>query len=204
MPNWCSTDYQIVGIRTEVQNLYNKFKKVIATDRSYEKDGTIFLPNSSWLGYVVKDILEIDPETEVIPCRGTIEWLQEELDIDEANDTASFQLMTETAWSDCRKLFFTLMDKFDVQIFFIAEELGCGIFQGNDEDGRYLTSRYIVDDFDEGMEYYSTFDEVAEILEKLTGKIVYDFKQAEKLIEDCELDEKIAIHEIEYVSLSDF
>ena len=182
MPNWCSTDYQIVGKRTEVQNLYNKFKKVIATDRSYEKDGTTFLPNSSWLGYVVKDIL----------------------DIDEANDTASFQLMTETAWSDCRKLFFTLMDKFDVQIFFIAEELGCGIFQGNDEDGRYLTSRYIVDDFDEGMEYYSTFDEVAEILEKLTGKIVYDFKQAEKLIEDCELDEKIAIHEIEYVSLSDF
>ena len=37
MPNWCSTDYQIVGKRTEVQNLYNKFKKVIATDRSYEK-----------------------------------------------------------------------------------------------------------------------------------------------------------------------
>ena len=123
MPNWCSTDYQIVGIRTEVQNLYNKFKKVIATDRSYEKDGTTFLPNSSWLGYVVKDILEIDPETEVIPCRGTIEWLQEELDIDEANDTASFQLMTETAWSDCRKLFFTLMEKYDVQIFFIAESL---------------------------------------------------------------------------------
>lgn len=73
MPNWCSTDYQIVGKRTEVQNLYNKFKKVIATDRIYEKDGTTFLPNSSWLGYVVKDILEIDPETEVIPCRGTIE-----------------------------------------------------------------------------------------------------------------------------------
>ena len=61
-----------------------------------------------------------------------------------------------------------------------------------------------MDDFDEGMEYYSTFEEVAEILEKLTGKVVYDFKQAEKLIEDFELDEKIAIHEIEYVSLSDF
>ena len=50
MPNWASTDYQIVGKRTEVQNLYNKFKQVIATDRSYEKDGTTFLPNSSWLG----------------------------------------------------------------------------------------------------------------------------------------------------------
>lgn len=204
MPNWCSTDYQIVGNRTEVHKLYNKFKQVIATDRSYEKDGTTFLPNSSWLGYVVKDILGIDPETEKIPCRGTIEWLQEEVDIDEDNGTATFQLMTETAWSDCRKLFFTLMEKFDVQIFFITEELGCGIFQGNDEDGRYLTSRYIVDDFDDGMEYYSSFDEVADELEKISGKRVFDFKEAEKLIEDSDLDEKIGIHEIEYVSLNDF
>ena len=96
------------------------------------------------------------------------------------------------------------MEKFDVQIFFIVEELGCGIFQGNDEDGKYLTSRYIVDDFNEGMKYYSTFSEVADELEKFTGKRVNDFKEAEKLIEDCELEEKVAIHEIEYVSLSDF
>lgn len=204
MPNWASTDYQIVGNRTEVQNLYNKFKQVVTTDRSHEKDGTTFLPNSSWLGYVVKDILGIDPATEEIPCRGKIEWLQEELDVDEANDTAGFQIMTETAWTDCRKLFYTLMEKFDIQVFFIVEELGCGIFQTNDEDGRYLTSRYLVDDFDEGMDYYSTFDGMAEVLQELTGQLVYDFKEAEKLIEDCELDEKIAIHKIEYCSLSDY
>ena len=200
MPNWCSTDYQIVGNRTEVQNLYNKFKQLIAIDRSDEKDGTIFC----WLGYVVKDILEMDPTTEQILCRGTIEWLQEELDIDEANDTASFQLMTETAWSDCRKLFFILMEKYDVEVFFITEELGCGIFQGNDEDGRYLTSRYLVDDFEEGIDYYSTFEEVADELEKISGKRAHDFKEAEKMIKDCGLDERVAIHEIEYVSLSDF
>ena len=203
MPNWCSTDYQIVGNRTEVQNLYNKFKQVVTTDRSYEKDSTTFLPNSSWLGYVVKDILEIDPKTESIPCRGHIVWLEEELTIND-DDTATFQLQTETAWSDCRKLFFTLMEKFDIEVFFMTEELGCGIFETNDKDSRYFTSQYIFDDFEEGMEYYSSFDEVADELKKHTGKLPSDFKDAEKMIEDYELDEQVFIHKVSYASLSDY
>jgi hypothetical protein len=202
MPNWCSTDYQIVGNKNEVENLYNKFKQVVATDRSYEKDGTTFLPNSSWLGYVVKDILGINPELEIIPCRGTIEWLEEDLTINNYG-TASFQLTTETAWSDCRKLFYTLMEKFDIEVFFITEELGCGIFETNDESGRYFTCQYIYDDFDEGMEYY-TFDNMAEEIQKRTGKLPVDYKDAEKIIEEFELDEQISIHEVSYVSLSDF
>lgn len=203
MPNWCSTDYQIVGNRTKVQNLYNKFKQVMAADRSYEKDSSTFLPNSGWLGYVAKDILEINPELEKIFCRGTIEWLQEELDMDD-NDTAHFQLTTETAWTDCRELFYRLSEKYDVEVLFITEELGCGIFQINDEEGRCFDSKYIVDDFEEGMDYYSSFDEVADIIEEKSGKRPTDFKDAVKLIEDCELDDKIAIHEVDYVSLTDY
>jgi hypothetical protein len=97
MPNWCSTDYQIVGKRTEVQNLYNKFKQVIATDRSYEKDGTTFLPNSSWLGYVVQDILEIDPETEVIPCRAVVSPGEKRLSMSLSALTSMMLLMA--CWS---------------------------------------------------------------------------------------------------------
>lgn len=91
------------------------------------------------------------------------------------------------------------MEKYDVQIFFIAEELKMLIFSSNDEDGRYLISLHC-GQFDEGMDYYSTFDfEVAEFL-KNSEQIVYDFKQAEKLIEIVSWMKRLP-STVEYMSL---
>ncbi len=111
------------------------------------------MPDAS-CGYVASDILDIDPEKECVPCRGSISYMDEEMDDDE--NLASFTLSTETAWSDCRKLFYLLSIKFDVEILFYTEELGCDIHETNDEEGRYFDTRYLLDDSEDEMSYYSS------------------------------------------------
>lgn len=38
MPNWCSTDYQIVGKQQNVENLFKGLQQVLSTDRSDKRE----------------------------------------------------------------------------------------------------------------------------------------------------------------------
>ena len=73
MSNLCMTSYVIEGSKSSIKALHNQFRKVLATDRSEFADqrGT-YLPQSSWLGYVVKDILLLEPDKDNVCCRGSI------------------------------------------------------------------------------------------------------------------------------------
>ncbi|WP_044270234.1 hypothetical protein, partial [Bacteroides timonensis] len=77
MANWCSTDYQIVGKQQNVEKLFREMQKVLGTDRNDKKDAMSFVPDPSWLGYIVSDILGIDPEKECVPCRGSVSYIDE-------------------------------------------------------------------------------------------------------------------------------
>lgn len=45
-------------------------------------------------------------------------------------------------------VFKLIEEKFGIEVFYIAEELAMGIFEGNDTEGRFFTDRYILDDTD--------------------------------------------------------
>ena len=201
MPNWCSTDYQIVGKQQNVENLFKELQKVLSTDRSDKKRDS-FLPDTSWIGYVASDILDIDSEKECVPCRGSISYMDEKMDDDE--NLASFTLSTETAWTDCRKLFYLLSIKFDVEILFYTEELGCDIHETNDEEGRYFDTRYLLDDSEDEMSYYSSFGEFAKEIEDMTGEKPDKFEDVDDILERHELSETMNAHQIDIVSLQDF
>ena len=201
MPNWCSTSYQIVGKQQNVDKLFKELQKVLRTDRSDEKDNTSFLPDSSWLGYVVSDILGIDHEKECIPCRGNIDYMEEQMNDNES--FAYFALSTETAWTDCRKLFYLLSVKFDVEILFYTEELGCDIHKTNDEEGHYFDTRYLLDDSNNEMSYYTSFENLAEEIEEMTGERPDEFKDIDSILERHGLSDSMYAHQIDIVSLLD-
>lgn len=205
MANRCITDLLIIGERTKVEIMFNDFQKVLQTDRSYETDHTTYKPDAEWLGYVVSDMLGQDNEKTSIHCRGSIEYISDEImPCTESDDMAKFTLTTDTAWSDARELFYLLSEKYDVEVFFYADEPGMGIHQTNDADGRFFPTRYVLEDESSDTSYCDDFDELAEEIKAITGEKPKTFEEIEGIIERHELDDRLYGYEIEVVSLCDF
>lgn len=204
MSNTCSTSYVLEGSKSSIEVLHNQFKKVLATDRSEfsEHRGT-YLPDSSWLGYVVQDILQLEYDKDNVCCRGTICYLDDTITVDGGN-SAFFRLETETAWCDQRKMFYLLSEKFDVEVHFITEELGCGIWEKTDGCDKWFPECYLLDDTEDDMNYFETFEQLSEAIEELCGEKPKKFEDVEDILSKHDLDERIFVHEIEYTSLSDF
>ena len=100
-------------------------------------------------------------------------------------------------------VFKLIEEKFGIEVFYIAEELAMGIFEGNDTEGRFFTDRYILDDTELDMDYFDSFDDLASVINDLIGEKPNTFDIIQGIISKHELDERIMVYEIEYVSLSD-
>ena len=202
MANACISEYKLYGNKGMINQLFSKFEKIFHADRSEHADrkGT-YLP-MPWLGYVVKEILELDPERDDIYCRGIISYIDEKVTNCD-DDTAFFQIQTETAWVPMNGVFKLIEEKFGIEVFYIAEELAMGIFEGNDTEGRFFTDRYILDDTELDMDYFDSFDDLASVINDLIGEKPKTFDDIQGIISKHELDERIMVYEIEYVSLSD-
>lgn len=204
MSNTCSTSYILEGSKSSIEALHNQFKKVLAIDRSdYSDQRGTYSPNSMWLVYIVKDVLGLDPDKDNVCCRGSIDFIDDEIKIDEGG-SAYFRFDTESAWCDQRKMFYLLSEKFNVEVHFITEEFGCGIWQKTDGSDRWFPECYLLDDTDDDMNYYDTFEQMAEAIEELCGEKPENFEDAEGILSKYDLDEHIFAHEVEYTSLSDF
>lgn len=201
MANSCISEYKLYGNKGKINSLFSKFQQVFHADRSkYADQKGTYLP-LPWLGYVVKEILELDPEKDNVYCRGEITYLDEDVTYCD-DDTAYFHLQTETAWTPMNSVFKLLEERFDIEVFYISEELNMGIFQGNDTEGRFFTDHFIMDDVEIDMNYFESFDELASAIEELTGEKPKCFKDVQGILSKHELDERIMVYEIEYVSLS--
>lgn len=102
------------------------------------------------------------------------------------------------------RCFICFLKKFDVEVHFITEEFGCGIWQKTDVSDRWFPECYLLDDTEVDMNYYETFEQMAEAIEELCGEKPEKFEDAEGILSKYDLDEQIFAHEVEYTSLSDF
>lgn len=176
MPNWNTTDYTLYGNKENIKRLYTELKKTVDIDRTKESKPFTFLGNSYWLGYIKKSLL---PEVEEeLPVRGEISYIEEDIE-DHDNDMASLKLTTETAWVACSELMDKIAGKYDLQLFYYSEEPGCEIFETNDLEGQFYSFRYMVDSEKEGIEYYDTFEQVAEAIAKMTGIRLNNISEAD-------------------------
>lgn len=197
MPNWCTTDYALVGKKESVLKLFNDLKQVVEVVRTKESKPFTFLGNSYWLGYIQENLL---PEVkEKLPARGELSFIDEDIHSYDS-DMASIKLTTETAWSACSELMDKIAEKYDLQLFYYSEESGCGIFETNDAEGQFFPSRFMVDSGQEGIEYYETFEQVADAIEKLTGIRLTDISEAEEMLDSFNTDNTyLIINEITVV-----
>ena len=194
MPNWCNTDYTLFGYKDDVNRLYQDLKNTVDIDRTKESKPFTFLGNSYWLGYIKKNLL---PDVqEEFPARGEITWMEEYIDYHD-NNMASFKLTTETAWVVCSELMDKIAEKYDLQLFYYSEEPGCGIFETNDMEGQFYSFRYMVDSEKDGIEYYESFEQVADAIENMTGIRLNDISEAkDKLSAFNDDDTFLLINEI--------
>ncbi len=197
MPNWNTTDYTLFGYKKNIKRLYTDLKKTVDIDRTKESKPFTFLGNSYWLGYIKKSLL---PEVEEeLPARGELSYIEEEIE-DHDNDMASLKLTTETAWVACSELMDKIAEKYDLQIFYYSEEPGCGIFETNDTEGQFYSFRYMVDSEKGGIEYYDTFDQVAESIADMTGIWLNNISEADDKLSAFNNDDTfLIINEISVV-----
>lgn len=197
MPNWNTTDYTLFGYKENIKRLYTDLKKTVDIDRTKESKPFTFLGNSYWLGYIKKSLL---PEVEEeLPARGEISYIEEEIE-DHDNDMASLKLTTETAWVACSELMDKIAEKYNLQLFYYSEEPGCGIFETNDTEGQFYSFRYMVDSEKEGIEYYDTFDQVAESIADMTGIWLNNISEADDKLSAFNNDDTfLIINEISVV-----
>ena len=197
MPNWNTTDYTLYGNKENIKRLYTDLKKTVDIDRTKESKPFTFLGNSYWLGYIKKSLL---PEVEEeLPVRGEISYIEEDIE-DHDNDMASLKLTTETAWVACSELMDKIAGKYDLQLFYYSEEPGCEIFETNDLEGQFYSFRYMVDSEKEGIEYYDTFEQVAEAIADMTGIRLNNISEADDKLSAFNNDDTfLIINEISVV-----
>lgn len=159
MPNWCTTYYYVTGSKKEVMDLNKRMERLEKRKTPLVKNGF----GNMWLGNLVKDL---DGDWEKIYCRG--EWMYREYDKNE--NVLTFT--TETAWCEMDEWRRFIESKYKtIKILYATEEPGMGIYQTNDLEGEFFSSRYILD-YDEDIEYFDTIDEAISFVEDLTGKKV--------------------------------
>lgn len=166
MANTCVTEYVFEGEGKKINALRQELEKVASTkEECSESQGHYCKPN--WIGFLAENVLGLDP-TEV-DDRG-------EFCIGETNNSPyddnelTLCVSTYTDWSPCTELFEKVAEKFGVKTYWIAEELGCELFESNDFDERYFHDTYIIDSDEKGTEYFEKEEDVLKYVSKLTGR----------------------------------
>lgn len=105
MPNWCSTDYYVVGSKKELSDLNRKMEKLENRKKSLVKNGF----GNTWLGNLVK---YLGGDWEKVYCRG--EWMCREYD--KEKNTLTFT--TETAWCEMEKVYRILLQNHKDTVYY--------------------------------------------------------------------------------------
>lgn len=172
MPNWCFTQYAIHGDSEQVKDLHDRMTKIASMQEPLIPNG--FGPN--WLGCLVKDL---GGNPNAVYCRGTFK----EVKLSEDGTVLTFD--TEHAWSrpeEVEELILAFYPESTMSLYFIEEELGMEIFQTNDESGQFFPQQVIIDQEEEGMEYF-TMEEALKKMTELAGKPIGDYETAQQFCE---------------------
>lgn len=193
MPNWCSTDYYVVGSKKEVLDLNKKMERLENRKKSLVKNSF----GNTWLGNLVKSL---GGDWEKVYCRG--EWMCREYN--KEKNTLTFT--TETAWQEMNEWRKFIESYYTtIKFLYVTEESGMGIYKTNDKDGVFFKDRYILD-YGEDIEYFETIDQVVKFTEEFIGVKIKDktINDIQRTIDDFfvksnEKDLYFSFHEFEEV-----
>lgn len=193
MPNWCSTEYYVVGSKKELSDLNKKMERLENRKKSLVKNGF----GNTWLGNLVESL---GGDWEKVYCRG--QWMCRVYN----KENNSLTFTTETAWKEMSEWRSFIESCYKtIKILFVTEEPGCGIYQTNDLGGVFFKDKYILD-YTEDVEYFETIDQAVEFIEELIGLKIEDKtvngiqeKLDEYVEKNDEEDQYFSFHEFEEV-----
>lgn len=193
MPNWCSTDYYVLGSRKEIMDLSKRIERLENRKKSLINNGF----GNTWLGNLVNNL---GGDWENVYCRG--EWMGREWN--KEKNTLTFT--TETAWQEMKewRKFIESCYK-TIKILYVTEEPGMGIYKTNDLDEIFFKAKFVLD-YGEDVEYFETLDQAIVFIEELTGITIEEKtvngiqgKLDEYVEENDEEDLFYSFHEFEQV-----
>lgn len=193
MPNWCSTDYYVLGSRKEIMDLSKRMERLENRKKSLINNGF----GNTWLGNLVNNL---GGDWENVYCRG--EWMGREWN--KEKNTLTFT--TETAWQEMKewRRFIESCYK-TIKILYVTEEPGMGIYKTNDLDEIFFKAKFVLD-YGEDVEYFETLDQAIVFIEELTGITIEEKtvngiqgKMDEYVEENDEEDLFYSFHEFEQV-----
>lgn len=154
MPNWCSTDYKIIGDEKELKELKAILDRMKERDKPLNKNDF----GNMWLGDL---ITELGFDWNEFRCRGSI--------TDYSLEDNVLTICQETAWCEQEGVRMAIEERFpSLTVYFVEEETGCCIFRTNDATGDMFKYRYLLVS-DEDWEYFSSKDEMEGYIEKNYG-----------------------------------
>ena len=193
MPNWCSTEYYVVGSKKELSDLNKKMERLENRKKSLVKNSF----GNTWLGNLVESL---GGDWEKVYCRG--QWMCRVYN--KENNTLTFT--TETAWKEMDEWREFIESCYKtIKMLYVTEEPGCGIYQTNDLEGVFFKDKYVLD-YTENVEYFETIDQAVEFIEELIGLKIEDKtvngiqeKLDEYVEKNDEEDQYFSFHEFEEV-----
>ena len=169
MPNWCYTSYVIDGKRKEVQSLFSKMNNLERRKKSLVDNGF----GKTWLGNLVT---KLGADWQKVYCRGSwsdLDW-----------NGAILRFNTETAWGPMTEVFKFIKSIYpSLEIYYMAEEDGNGVYCSNDVEGRYFRDRYRIE-YDCDYEYFTTIEGVLGYVSGIIGKELKSKAAMEAAIND--------------------
>ena len=155
------------GERCELRSLYGKMKRLQERKKPLIENG--FYHPQRWLGNLVT---RLGANWHEVYCRG--EW--SELKLREGN----LYFFTETAWHPPFGLLKLIQKVYpSLTFYFSAEGDDWDAYLTNDAEGKYFSSRYIVD-CEPDIEYFDTIEEACAHLSAYIGKPIAVFWEALK------------------------
>ena len=167
MPNWCFCSVRCTGNYDEIQDLYNRMKRLQDMDIPLKPNGF----GTTWLGNLVED-LGVDFNT--VQCRGSWDDLY--------MDDEILCFTTETAWYRCTEVEDLIKEKYpSIDIAFRCEEPGMCIYEKN--NNVFFPEDYIVDIEDDDT-YYLMESEALQVLSDFFGIDFKDIDEAMVLVQE--------------------
>jgi len=157
MSNPAFTSVCIEGDRREVRSLYGKMMRLQEREKPLVENG-YFYP-TRWLGNLV---VRLGADWREVTSRGTWDFL--------GMENGHLFFMTQTAWNPPYELFHLILQRFPgLHVYFEAEGDDWDSYLTNDGEGRYFTSRYVID-AEPDVEYFDTIAEARTHLEAIVGR----------------------------------
>lgn len=166
MPNWCYTDYKVVGEKENLDKLQSILEELESMKKPLVDNGF----GVSWLGNLV---VKLGHDWNNIGCRGS--WTN----CERINDTL-LSLSTKTAWAECNEVRELICEEFDVTMYYLSEEEGMGIYETNDTEGGYFDGDYKLYLEDEGYSFYNDLEDLKDKIKE------YTMITGIETLEDCE------------------